>query len=539
MKILLVFPPSTLYGNDPTIPAVIPPLGLAYVAGYLEKHGYSDVQILDARSLSGDRVTRIGNRTIYGLTDEEFIAKLEEIKPDVVGISVMYTAYSGDGHNLARIIKAHNSDIPVIFGGAHASSFPLLVLKDQNVDVVSHFEGEETMLELVRTFENGLDIAAVKGISYRKEGEIIQNPARPFIEDLDQIPFPARHLLDMDMYLNHYDPSPYQMRAPSTIMITSRGCPQDCVYCSIKQVWGSKNFRSRSPNNVVDEIEYLHKEYGIQEFGWLDDAAGTNKKRLHAICDEIVRRKLDIRWTTPNGIAHWYLDETTLDKMKASGCYRVTFGIESGNIETRKFLGKPFKLEQAERMIHHANKIGMWTICTFIIGFPFEDEKAIQDTIAFSAKCGTDMAVFYLLGPFPGTRVYEVFKQEGLLNYDQVLDPKYSPKDEDFEAIGMQLASGGVGTRHFTTDQLREHLATAYRTFFRAQLKRHINPMHILRKVRSMEDFRYTTRLIRVGLNMAFHSIFNKFKCQSLWRDTHKKLYDNPDGLGSKGSGNI
>ena len=524
MKVLLVFPPSTIYGNDPTLPGVLPPLGLAYVAGYLQKHGYNDVHLLDARSLSGKRVIRKGNRALYGLTDEEFIAKLDEINPDIVGISVMYTAYSGDAHNLARIIKVKNPNIHVIFGGAHASSFPELVLKDRNVDVVSHFEGEETMLELVRTYEQGNNITKVAGISYRgPDGKILKSEKRPFIKDMDSIPFPARHLIDMNMYKND-KPHTYHMRAPSSIMITSRGCPQDCVYCSIKQVWGSKNFRERSPGNVVDEIEVLNKEYGIQEIAWLDDASGTRKKRLQAICDEIIKRKIDIKWTVPNGIAHWYLDEQTLDKMKASGCYRVTFGIESGNVETRKFLGKPFKLEQAERMLRHANKLGMWTISTFILGFPFEDEKAIMETIDYAADCSTDMAVFYLLAPFPGTKVYESFKKEGLLNFDHILDPTYSQKDEDFETIGESLASGGVNTTYFTSEELNNFLAMAYRKFFRSRAKRFINPVHILRKIKDFEDFMYASRLVGKGFGMVLDSTINTFRCQSIWKGDRRKL---------------
>jgi len=538
MKILLIFPPSTVFGRDPTLPAVMPPMGLAYVAGYLEKHGYDDVEILDARSLAGDRVVRTENRVLYGLTDIEICEKIEEINPDIIGISVMYTAYSGDTHNMARIIKAYNLSIPIICGGAHASSFPKLVLKDKNIDAVVHLEGEETFLDLVRTYEAGGDWANVAGISYRKGDEIIENTKRPFIANLDDIPFPARHLLNMDTYLNK-ERYTYCMRAPLTIMITSRGCPQDCVYCSIKQVWGSKNFRGRDPVLVVDEMERLHKDYGVQEFSILDDAAGTFKRRLQAICDEIIRRKLDIKWSTPNGIAHWYLDEETLDKMKASGCYRVTFGIESGNPETRKFLGKPFKLEQAVRMIAHANKIGMWTNCTFILGFPFEDEIAINESIKFAATCGTDMAVFYLLAPFPGTEVYEVFKNEGLLSYEHVLDPSFSPKDEEFEAIGEQLASGGVQTHHFTIDELNGHLARAYSTFFRSQIKRHLNPIHLIRKVHSFEDFIYMCRMLTVGINMARFSISNKFRSQSLFKGQRKKLYENPEGMGSKASGSI
>ena len=511
MNILLIFPPSTIYGSDPTIPSVVPPLGLAYIAGYLEKHGYK-VDILDARSLSKERVIRKGDTAIYGLTDDEIRDHIRKIKPDIVGISCMYTAYSGDAHRVARIVKDLDKKIHIIMGGAHASTFPELVLKDSNIDVVVHAEGEETFLELVRNIENKEGYEKTKGISFNKNGVLTKNPLRSFIEVLDTIPFPARHLLDMNLYLNK-TPNLYAMRAPSTTMITSRGCPQSCIYCTIQSVWGNRKWRGRSPKNVVDEMELLHKKYGINELYWMDDSAGTSKKRLIEICNEIIGRKLDIKWTTPNGIAHWYLDEPILDKMKAAGCYRVTFGIESGNVETRKFIGKPFPLEQAKRMIRYANGIGMWTICTFIIGFPFESEKSIIDTINFACESGTDMAVFYLLCPHPGTKVYDIFKEEGLLNLDYVIDPTVHVESKDFENIGLKLAGRGAKTKYCTPEELQQYLSLAYRFFFRTRLKHSLNPARTVQKIRNIEDFKYVCKIGRMGIKVAFKSMLGKAFC--------------------------
>jgi len=516
MNILLIFPPSTIYGADLTIPAVVPPLGLCYLGGYLEKHGYKNVTILDARSLSKGRILRNGNRALYGLTDEEMEDYIKNVDPDVIGISCMYTAYSGDTHRLAKTIKNMEKNIPIVVGGAHASTFPDLVLKDKNVDVVSHFEGEETFLEVVRAIENNKSFEGIKGISYRENDEVIKNPKRDFIEDLDAIPFPARHLIDMNLYLDS-EPTTFGMRAPATTFITSRGCPQSCVFCTIKTVWDDMNFRSRSPKNVVDELEHLHKTYGIKEFYWMDDAAGTFKKRLIEICDEIIDRKLDIRWTTPNGIAHWYLDEQVLDKMKAAGCYRVTFGIESGNLETRKYIGKPFALEQATKMLAHANKIGLWTICTFIIGFPVEGEESIMDTIDYACECGTDMAVFYLLCPHPGTDVYQDFQREGLLNFEHILDPGSYNSEEDFEEIGTQLGGSGSSTKHLTPTEINDYVNLAYKRFFKTRLMNSLNPVRTLRKIRNFEDLKYTFRVGKMGIESALQTILkNKFSSQSI-----------------------
>lgn len=509
MKILLIFPPSTIYGKDPSIPAVVLPLGLAYIAAYLEQNHYQ-VSILDARSLSRDRVMLSCGKALYGLTDEEVRMEIERQAPDIIGVSCMYTAYSGDAHRVAKIAKGINRNVMVIFGGAYASTFPNLVLKDGNVDALVHGEGEETFLDLVKHAEKGQGYVGISGISFRdKQGSVITHPGRPLIADLDTIPFPARHLLDMDLYLNH-KPGFYTMRAPSATMITSRGCPNACIYCTIQSVWGNRKWRGRSPGSVVDEMEMLNKKYRIKEIYWMDDSAGTSKSRLAEICREILRRKLDIKWTVPNGIAHWLLDEETLRLMKEAGCYRITFGIESGNIPARAFLGKPFPLAQAKRMIRYANSIGMWTICTFIIGFSSETEESIMDTVKFACDSGMDMAVFYLLCPHPGTKVYETFKEEGLLNLEHIMDPAAALSDKDFEELGLKLSGRGVRTRYFTPEELQRYLGLAYKSFFKASLKHFLNPMKVIRKVRNAEDLGYVFKIGKVGIKMVFANVFNK-----------------------------
>lgn len=530
MNILLIFPPSTIYGSDPTIPAVTVPLGLAYIAGYLEKHGYKSVKILDARSLSKERVLTTLDSALYGLSDDEIRDHIVKFSPDIVGISCMYTAYSGDTHRVAAIIKKISRGIVVAMGGAHASTFSRLVLKDANVDIVVHSEGEETFLEVVRNIENKKTYTQIKGISFRdKEGNIIINSPREFIGNLDTIPFPARHLLDMDLYIDN-KPGPYLMRAPSTTIVTSRGCPNLCIYCTIQSVWGERKWRGRSPSNVVDEMELLNREYGIREFHWMDDSAGTSKQRLADICLQIKKRKLDITWTTPNGIAHWTLDEPTLRQMKEAGCYRITFGIESGNKETRKFLGKPFSLEQAKRMLNSANRLGMWTICTFIIGFPFETKEAIMDTIDFACACGTDMAVFYLLCPHPGTMVYDIFKEEGLFNLGYVLDPSISGDSKSYEEAGLKLAGRGVSTKFFSAGELRQFLTYAYKSFFKAAILQSVNPVRVVSKIRSVEDLRYTYKIGSIGIKTACNSIFRKsFASQSMWEHRKNNLRTEKD----------
>ncbi|OGD52695.1 hypothetical protein A3K80_04325, partial [Candidatus Bathyarchaeota archaeon RBG_13_38_9] len=508
MKILLVYPPITVYDPDPTIPSAQPVLGLAYLGSYLEAL-HHEVRIMDALALGINNVQRVEGGTRYGLSEEDILTIIWEFDPDLVGVTCMFSSYSTDAHRLAAIVKDYNHAAPVIFGGAHSSICPEWVLKDENVDIVVFGEGEITMSELVSKLQRGEGISEVRGIAFRQDGRIVKNKPREFMTDIDSIPLPARHLLPMGIYLNN-SKSPYNIRFPATTVVTSRGCPGNCVFCSIHSVWGHR-WRYRDPKSVVDEIEHLIKQYNVREIEFLDDNIAASNKRLEAICDEIIRRKLNIKWATPNGIAYWTLDEKLLRKMKKSGCYRLTFGIESGNIATRKFIGKTHSLESAKKIIGHANKIGLWTVCTFIIGFPYEKKDSIMDTVRFAVESGTDFAVFYLLGVFPGTKVYEIFKKEGLLDFDRVFNDPASATVTDFSVIGQSLASRGTKTKYFTQSELQACLDEAYRVFALSRIKHFLNPSRLLRKVYSPEDLKYAIRLSTAMSIPLYRMMLRKF----------------------------
>lgn len=516
-KTLLIMPPSTVYKGDPTIPTVTIPLGLAYLAAYLEKNNYP-VKILDCVTESKKNEGKKAGSICYGLSDNEIVKEIKKYSPTIVGITCLYTAYAGDAHRVASLVKNVDKNILVVFGGSHATIFPELTLRDRNIDMVVMGEGEETFLEIVKAKSMGKKLEKIKGIVFKKNGKIVVNKQREFISNLDEIPFPARHLLPMKKYLASPDYS-YSMRPPSTPMITSRGCPGHCIYCSIHSIWGH-SWRGRSPQNVVDEIELLKNEYGVGEIDFFDDSMGANKKRLEAICDEIISRKLDIRWSPPNGIAHWTLDESLLGKMKKAGCYRVTFGIESGNLETRRFIGKPYDLGQAKRMIQYANKIGMWTVCTNIIGFPDETREQIKDTIKFAIDSDTDLAIFYLLCPHPGTQVYKIFKENKLADFDYIFTPNKKIKTNDYIQIGRALSGKGVRTNNFSQKEIQEIVSGAYKVFLRKRITSFLNPVRIMRKIHSLEDLIYILRIASKTFGIFFRQITNiNFGSQMLRRD--------------------
>lgn len=489
-KVLLVNPFLTVYPDDPS--GINPPLGLAYLASFLESKNVL-VKIVDIAAEGINQKVQIGNKIRYGLGEKEIQERIKNYSPQVVGISCQSTLHAKDAHETAKLIKKVNKNILVVMGGAHPSAVPEEVLTDRNVDIVVRGEGEITLWEVVKNYSKKKNWIEIKGISWKKDNKIIHNPGRGYIKNLDSLPFPSRRFLPMDIYFQESQKgTSYSMKSHVVTMITSRGCPGDCIYCAVKTVWG-KCWRGRSPENVVDEIETLILDYKAEEIHFLDDSISVDKRRLAGICDEIIERKLKIKWTTPNGIAVWLLDKNLLLKMKKSGCYRLTFGLESGNKEILKdFIGKNYDYQYAREIISFASKIGLWTVGTFIIGFPYETRPQIEDTINFAVSTDFDFAVFYIANPFPGTPMYEIFKREKLL-----------PTEGAYEIVR------GCDSKIFTHSKLIGLQGEAFSRFLKSRL---IRPWIIWNKIKSLENWGYLFKLGKISLGLAIgqHQIKRK-----------------------------
>lgn len=487
MKLLLINPFLTTEIDDSSQPTML--LSLPYLAAYLERHNF-EVDILDIAGLGFDNISFVTEtRKRYGLSEEEIVSRIKGYMPELVGITACSTTHADDIHELARIVKSINPEIKIIVGGAHASSSPEAVIKDKNIDIVVIGEGEDTLLEIVQQYDRQRIFKNIPGTLIRDGENIIKNNPREYIKDLDEIPFPARHLLPMDNYLKILSKGiNYTMRQRAASMITSRGCPGDCIYCAVKTVWGRK-WRGRSPKNIVDEIEELIRKYKIKEIHFLDDSMSVDKKRLMEICDEIIKRRLDIKWATPNGIAIWLMDKLLIKKMEKAGCYRLTFGLESGNRETLNFIGKHYDYDYAKEIIRFANRLGIWTIGTFIIGFPYEKINSIEDTIDFAIDSGLDFAVFYTANPYPGTRLYEHFLKEGLITKEE------------------RLVNRGANTKYFTQKELENIQSQAFSKFLRSRIAK---PWRLLNKIRSIEDIGYIIKLSKHFSRI----IFNRTKIE-------------------------
>jgi len=241
----------------------------------------------------------------------------------------------------------------------------------------------------------------------------------------------------------------------------------------------------------MEEIELLVHTYGARELAFIDDNLTFSKTRMKKICTEIMRRKLGIKWCTPNGVAIWTLDEDLLDLMKASGLYKITFGIDTASKRTQAFIHKThLDLDKAKKVIEYCNKIGMWTHASFIIGFPYETQEDIETTISYAVESDLDFAAFFIATPFPGTPLYEIYKAEGL-----------------FPDFGISKAMRWEGsqqvvmtdTHHFKKEELQDYLKKAHQRFYRSRIRKFLNPLRVMRKTTDWYQLKYFIKLLRIA----------------------------------------
>ena len=478
--ILLIHPAGIFEEAEIRLNPSYPPLGLAYIAAYLRTEGHR-VKILDILGEGYDTAEQSGISFRVGLSLADAIAKIDGCTPDIIGISNPYTKNEPEAHQTAKAFKKRFPGSLLIMGGAHCSVLPEEVLKDDNVDLVCVGEGEITMSEISRCFDqcrskdgvmNQCD--NINGLAFVKDGAMHLTPERELIADLDELPMPARDLLPMKNYFAGQERNPFFMRSPSTSLITSRGCPYNCIYCSVRSVWG-RSWRGRSPEKVVEEIRHLQETYGVREIAMCDDALACDTRRLKALCREILSRKIDIKWCTPNGVAIWHLDEECISLMKRSGCYRLTFGLETGDDETTAFIRKKYDRGKAAGLIRYANRMGFWTIGTFIIGFPLETKQAMENTLRYALDSEVDLAVFYSAYPFPGTDLNKIYRELGI----------FIPDDGS-------VTKGGTDTKYF-----KDHEISYLRNRFikTVTMNRLLRSYRILYKLRSWEDIRFFMRI--------------------------------------------
>ena len=484
MKILLIQPPITVSKNE--IFGVTPPLGLAYLASVAEQSGHN-VKILDTIVEGYNNKFYEDGYTRIGLPWETIRREIEKFHPNLVGITCPYSLMDEEMKTIARIAKNVDPKVPVVVGGAHPSSMPEYVIRDPNVDLLIEGEGESTFADLIRKLDEGNSYLNLKGLWLKADGKIRKNTRRDFITNLDSIPFPAWHLLSIEKYIKIGQVHGGQKRKRYASMITSRGCPGRCAFCSIHNVWGYK-WRPRSPENILEEIEKLVHEYKIQEIHFEDDNLTLSKDRFMKICDLIIKRNLDISWTTPNGVAVNTIDLELLEKMKKSGCYQLSLGIESGDPKVLKnIIHKPLSLQRVIKVIKWSKKIGMWTHGYFVIGFPGEASESIRRTINFAKETDLDSASFFIATPYPGTPLCSTVTSERLL-------------ESGFDLKKLRTMDATMDTEYFKAAELTEIQKRAYFEFMNHRIKKELIGGYFLTRVfhiRSLGDMAFLMQKIR------------------------------------------
>ncbi len=444
MRVCLINPPRIqpkAWGK----PNVFPPIAMASAAAVLEKN--HSVSIIDSPTEGWENLLEL-DKTKYrvGLSAETIAERVAKWKPDIVGLEIPFSGWSRTAFEVATTAKKVNQNIKVILFGLHPSSRPEDCLQNENVDFIIIGEPEKTISELVDALaEEKRDFKVIDGLGFREKGKPILTKKRAVIEDLDSLPFPARHLLPMNVYAQAVRQNPLrgEIHKPYTIVITSRGCPYNCVFCSNCIVWGKK-WRPRSPKNVVDEIEQVIKTFGIAQIDFSDDNMTLDKERMIQICDLIVARGLKFEWFTPNGIRADTLDEGLLRKMKAAGCKKIRIAPESGVQRiVNDVIKKNLDLKTVEQAVVLCKKVGIKVGCFFVIGLIGETKADIEETINFAYKLkglGADTFIFSIAMPLYGTAFYEQAKQKGFLREGfcdyalaatepQVETPEWSAKD--------------------------------------------------------------------------------------------------------------
>jgi len=397
MKITLLNPRLRTWS-----PNVYVPLGLGYIAASLEQAGH-DVEIID-----------LNTHRIRGKELQRRVTGVE-----IIGITGMITEYQ-TLLGLADIVKAVNTEAKVILGGPLATALPQKLLEASAADFIVLGEGEKTIVDLVSVIGSDGDYSGISGIAFRDNGRInLTEPVEP-IADLDTIPFPARHLLDMKRYIkDHFESFGIKIRGfgriRSTNLISSRGCPYNCTFC-FKDMWGHK-WRGRSPENNIREMELLYDAYQVNGFFFNDDTFVLDRERVLEFCRQLVEKKLKIVWYC-NGRVNLMTREM-LAAMYEAGCRGIAYGIESGNQQVLDSMKKNETLDQVREVVAWTKQAGIHVTGYFMIGMLGETRATIRETMAFARELALDFHGFSLTTPIPGTELFDSAIEAGLISGDK------------------------------------------------------------------------------------------------------------------------
>lgn len=466
MKTLIINPP-TVHGfersgrwpSKSTGGACQEPLFLAYAAAILEKENL-DVELIDCRP------------TYISIKD-----LLKRITNDV-GLIIIQTSTPSIDMDLetAKIIKEKFPNVKIVLVGSHPTVLDKeIMLANEHIDIIARGEYDYTIRDIAKNVQENKSLKSILGITFREQGNIMRTMDRPLIQNIDDLPFPARHFLPVEKYFE-----PLFIGRPTLRLISSRGCPFRCTYCLWPQVMYGRGFRGRDPKKVVDEIEYIKNKFKIKEYYFDDDTFTVNPERVKTICDEIVNRGINLPFDCLGRVDT--INREMLESMKKAGCIIIRYGVESGNQGILDRCHKMITLDQMRKAFKLTHEIGIQTHATVMFGLPGETRETIKETIDFVLELEPDYVQFAIATPYPGTEFYKEAEKEGWL---------IAKKWTDFDPIHNSV----IEYPNLSKKEIEEAVITAYKKFY-------LRSKYILKRVKNIKSIGQIGQFLKGGVNL-------------------------------------
>jgi len=446
---------------------ILPPLGIMYLASSLRNSGHQ-VRLLDLRGKREHVDRRLGEIADFG--------------PDLVGFSCLIMEH-GELVSAASLVKKAVPNALAAVGGPIVKSVPESVMEIPEVDFAVAGEGETVLLSVASAIDEGRSLDSVPGLTLRDGDGIRTTGAVEPIADLDILPFPAWDLVDLDDYHSAPRHGYLYVHQRYMSMITSRGCPYSCIFCH--EVMG-KRFRKRSPENIVEEMQVLKQEYGIREITVSDDAFNLDSRRAEQVCDLILERNLDFRFTFPSGLRGDIMTSSLLRKLKRAGTYKVAYGIETGSPRMQKVLKKNVDLVRLREVIRETARLGILVQGFFMLGFPTESREELEATVRYATSSRLHLASFNIANAFPGTEMFQMAMDMGL-------PVERDLGDYDYDSMKVQLSE-------LTLDELRRMVRKVNVLFY-------LNPVRLVRMLWLLPRKRQLLGLVRYFFDKNFRWI--------------------------------
>ncbi len=470
MKVLLINPPSPYSAREAV--TILPPLGLLSIGAVLEASGH-EVRILDAMARAWRRpvtVDRDGEALCEIPLEESYLkALLARLEPQVVGISCLFATAEESTLALARTLRRLRPELIIIVGGTNASVRHAAMMRERAIDYVVLGEGEHAVRALLALLERGEDPASLGGLAYRRGDEVLLAPGLHRVESLDELPFPAYHLLEVPVE-EYFQGNSGGLSVEARVLpiLTSRGCVLNCAFCAGRKLFGK--WRARAPARVLEELEELQRRYGIREVAFIDSNVNLDRRRFTELLRLLEERALGLKWIAWGGIFVRTFDPALVAAMKRTGCYATFLSVEAGDPAMQRYIGKIIPLEKTRAIVAEFRRHGIWTHGNFVIGLPGETEASMQRSFGYATAADFDSVSFHIAIPLPGSRFFD----------EVMAGHAFAPGDLRFKTEKITWSA-------FRGEELSRTVQRFMLRFVLQKALRELGPRRFLQRLRSLD----------------------------------------------------